>query len=258
MPADSTADLKVHGFARHEDLPDVPSVSAVGVVVDVLRASTTIMTALHAGAQAVSPVGTPEEAMRRRAMVGTRKALAGGERGGLPAPGFDLGNSPAEYTREKVGGRTIFLTTTNGTAALLRLSMLHRVLVGGLVNRTAVANALVDHRGPVFMVASGTDGQPTEEDLIGAGAMIEALGRHRSLDLDRCAESMLTSWRALDGDADAVLRALQTSTGGRNLAAIGLDRDVHDAARVDNIPIVGALALHTVGGIHVAAIKRLR
>ncbi len=91
------------------------------VVVDVLRATTTVVQALSAGARAVVPCLTIDDARARAAEFPPGEALLGGERGGLPIEGFDLGNSPAEYTSQVVAGKTVVLTTTNGTKALLRL-----------------------------------------------------------------------------------------------------------------------------------------
>ena len=111
------------------------------VVIDMLRATTTIVEALSAGAVAVIPCGEIEEA-RQCARQRSPAALLGGERGGRPIAGFDLGNSPAEYTAERVGGKTVVLTTTNGTRALLHSRQAARVLVAAFANCAATTAAL--------------------------------------------------------------------------------------------------------------------
>src|SRR5258706_13920045 len=113
------------------------------VVIDVLRATTTIVHALAAGATQVIPCLEVDEARRIAAELGER-AISGGERGGKQIPGFDLGNSPAEYSRERVAGKTVVFTTTNGTRAMLRCKAARRVLLGAFVNFSAVCRELVD------------------------------------------------------------------------------------------------------------------
>src|SRR5205823_10380648 len=138
------------------------------VVIDVLRATTTIVHALAAGAREVVPCLEVEDARRIAAELG-KAAILGGERRGLPIPGFDVGNSPAEYTRQRVGGKTVVFTTTNGTRAMQRCKFASRVLLGAFVNFSAVCRelAVVDH---VALVCAGTDGHVTREDTLLAGA----------------------------------------------------------------------------------------
>jgi 2-phosphosulfolactate phosphatase len=148
----------------------------IAVVIDVLRASTTIITALAHGAARVRPVLTIEEARAEAAAAGM---MLGGERGGRRIDGFDFGNSPLEYGRSRVDGRSIVITTTNGTAALHACAGAAEVLIGAIVNRSAVAAAAhalaIKHGGcDVHLVCAGTDGAVTEEDLLAAGAILDA------------------------------------------------------------------------------------
>src|SRR2546423_12050253 len=130
MPADR--DVRVHL------LPDlVPPGSlreGVAVVIDVLRATTTMIYALAAGCVCVRPCAEVEEARELAGQMRAGRVVLGGERGGVPLPGFDLGNSPREYTSKLCRGRTVVLTTTNGTRALLRAAEADRTLVGAFVN----------------------------------------------------------------------------------------------------------------------------
>ena len=111
------------------------------VVIDVVRATTTVVAALAAGCDGVTPVGDVNEA---RALASATGALLAGERGGLPLEGFDLGNSPGDFTRERCASRPLVLTTTNGTQAVRRCVGGQAVWAASFVNAEATARALVD------------------------------------------------------------------------------------------------------------------
>src|SRR5262249_7524926 len=127
--------------------------------------------ALAAGATSVVPCGEVDEARRLAAQARAQTVLLGGERGGLRIPGFDLGNSPGEYTREVAAGKTLVFTTTTGTLALIRAKEASRVLIGALVNLGAVVELLAEEAGPVHLVCAGTEGRVTLEDVLCAGAI---------------------------------------------------------------------------------------
>ncbi|MFM9195860.1 MAG: 2-phosphosulfolactate phosphatase, partial [Planctomycetia bacterium] len=170
-------------------MPQGAVAGGIAVVIDVLRASTTIISALAHGAVAVQPVPTVDQARALSAACPGRaggsessRALLGGERGGLRIDGFDLGNSPLEYSSDRVAGRRIVITTTNGTAALDAALPATEVLIGAILNRTAVAararSLAAMHGAPAIqLVCAGTGGEMTEEDLLAAGAILGAAGR---------------------------------------------------------------------------------
>jgi 2-phosphosulfolactate phosphatase len=222
----------------------------IAVVIDVLRASTTIITALAHGAARVRPVLTVEEARGETAARGT---LLGGERGGLKIEGFDLGNSPREYSRDRVGGRSIVITTTNGTAALHACFGAADVLIGAIVNRSAVAasaHALaIKHGGcDIHLVCAGTEGVVTEEDLLAAGAILDAAVQHHGCSgdaLDATGREALAFFRSTVAAgptaADAIAREFASSIGGRNLIELGMDADLPVSAAIDSLPVVPRL-----------------
>ena len=144
---------------------------ATAVVIDVLRAATSIVTALGNGCAAVVPVGDPDEARRRAAAM--PGALVAGERKGDPLEGFDLGNSPLEFTRERVGGRTVFLTTSNGTGALLAVRDAEAIAVAALVNAAAAAGWALASGRSLVIVCSGDVGRRSLEDEVCAGVIVE-------------------------------------------------------------------------------------
>jgi 2-phosphosulfolactate phosphatase len=158
-----------------EEVTRIPLGGVSAVVIDVVRASTTIVTALAHGARGVLPVATPAEAVTRARSGSAPAALLGGERGGAPPPGFDCGNSPAEYTAERVTGRTVVFTTTNGTRALLAVTAAKRVAVGGFLNAAAVVRWLGPEPGDAVFVCAGESGRFCLEDATCAGLLVERL-----------------------------------------------------------------------------------
>jgi len=237
-------------------LPDLvtPEELAGGmvVVIDVLRASTVICHALAAGAQAVVPTLEVEEARRIAAALPAGQAVLGGEREGLPIARFDLGNSPAEYRSDTVGGRTVVFTTTNGTRAMNRCRSARRVLIGAFVNLSALCEAIRSAEPEALhLLCAGTKGKITREDVLFAGAVVDRLIEAGAVDETLASDQARISraaWQQASGGkwpvAPATLAAeLRNSQGGRNLKAIHLERDVEDAANVDSVQVVGELSL---------------
>jgi 2-phosphosulfolactate phosphatase len=206
------------------------------VVIDVLRATTTICHALAAGATAVVPCLEIDEARATAAQVSGRVAL-GGERRGLRIEGFDLGNSPTEYTPESVGGRTVVFTTTNGTRAMHRAAQAAEILIGAFVNRSAIVRELRG-RGSVDLVCAGTHGAITAEDCLLAGAVVDGLAAD-AVDLNDQARLARDAWRTVRGGTLAA--ALRQCQGGRNLIAEGFDADIDTAAVLDRFDFVPRL-----------------
>ena len=211
-----------------------------------------MITALAHGATAVRPVAEIAAARILAARLGPT-TLLGGERGGVRIDGFHLGNSPTEYTREQVEGREVVITTTNGTAALAACSQARHVLVGAIVNRAAVADAarsLAARDGirHVHLVCAGTDGEVTAEDVLAAGAILDAAARDSAAaddELDPAARAALAAFRRLASvttDVPAALvEAFATAPGGANLVALGMQADLPVCARLDERSIVPQL-----------------
>jgi 2-phosphosulfolactate phosphatase len=233
-------------------MPSAATAGGIAVVIDVLRASTTMITALAHGAVAVLPRRSIEEV--RAAAGSTPGAILGGERQCVRIDGFDVGNSPLEYTADRVAGRTVIITTTNGTAALAACSQATEVLVGAMVNRTALAKAarrLAATNGchAIHLVCAGTDGEITEEDILTAGAILDAAAYDvdASCDvLDADAVAARDQYRAvahsegLDNNP-RIMEAFRASPGGRNLVALGMEADISAAAAVDSLAFVPRL-----------------
>ncbi len=216
----------------------------VVVMIDTLRASTSMTTALVNGATSIVPALTVEEATMTAAALRERGAsvLLGGERGGVRIPGFDLDNSPRSFSIDRVSGATIVFTSTNGTAALRHATGAARVLIGGLVNLGAVCAAIAGDERPVHLLCAATRGDVTLDDAIVAGAFAERLTRAgRGFSSDDTARLCAMAWASIAGasgeepDRDSVARALSSGRGGRNLIRLGLHADIVDCAAMDSL-----------------------
>ena len=216
------------------------------VVIDVLRATTTIAYALAAGASSVIPCVDILEAQRVRAEFGDNARL-GGERGGRRIDGFDFGNSPEEYTTATVNGKTLIFTTTNGTRAMKSAAGASRVLLAAFVNLSAVCDKIASEER-VEIVCAGTNRQITREDVLLAGAITEQLtGGQDRPNLNDQATIAVDSWRRfareLAENNVPLLETLRDSCGARNLIEIGLERDIEIAAQLDKLEVVPELDL---------------
>jgi 2-phosphosulfolactate phosphatase len=234
MPDDR--DVQVHLLP--ELAPPGRLAGGLAVVIDVLRATTTIIHALAAGCTAVRPCAEVEEARALADSMRAGRVLLGGERGGAPLAGFDLGNSPREYTGAVCRGRILVLTTTNGTRALLRAAEAERVLIAGFVNYSAVCEQLRHDPRPVHILCAGTDGQATLEDTLLAGALVEYLCEEMDVALN---DSARLAWDCFENHGRVLLGALEISHGGVNLRRLGYEEDIKSAADVDKFALVPEL-----------------
>lgn len=246
-------------------LPELfePSVLAggVAVVIDILRASTTMTSALAHGARAVRPCLQVEEALAERDHYPDGTVLLGGERGGLLIPGFDLGNSPNDYTPDRVAHKTVLFTTTNGTKALHRCTAAAEILIGCFLNLSAVADWLADETRPIHLVCAGTNGQVTLEDCLFAGALATRLmtpPEVQNAEIQHAAQHTATDWGTNDstricqtlsdrwgGEVSLIAAGLAHSQGGRNLQALQLGDDVRTCAQLDRYAMVPVWNQHT-------------
>lgn len=209
----------------------------IAVVIDVLRASTTMIHALANGAERIIPCETIEAAQTALAEFGN-DCLLGGERGGEIIDGFDLGNSPTAYAQETVAGRTVVFTTTNGTRALLRSDEASRILVGAFANLDAVVSLLKSSDEPAHLVCAGTDGIVSTEDTLFAGAVCDQLATAEQLDLNDSAIIAWNHWRENFKSDEMVFQAILAGRGGQNVTRLGLGNDIRVAATRNGFDLV--------------------
>lgn len=239
------ATIDVH-FLPSLTTPEALSGATV-VVIDVLRATTTIATALAAGAKEVIPCLEVGEARRIAAELPQGAAILGGERGGERIDGFELCNSPLEYTPGRVGGKTVVFTTTNGTRALEHCRQASRVWLGAIVNLSTVAERIARDEN-IHILCAGTVGKMTAEDVLTAGmvsARIVAADRRRDVkrNLGDGACVALGFAEAHGADEIARRRTLFQSNGGRNLARLGMAADIRFACQLNRLRVAPELDL---------------
>ena len=206
------------------------------VVTDVLRASTTICSALAHGARSIVPFVETDQAKSHSDSNG-EKFLCGGERGGLPIGGFDLGNSPREYQREMVNGKSIAFTTTNGTKAMNYCRSSKRILIGAFCNFSRVITDLEDV-ADFDVVCAGTNGEITLEDCAFAGAIAEHFISNSNCETNDQALICKKLWQSARTN---LLSNLRASTGGQNLIRLQKDEDIEFSARIDTTDVLPTL-----------------
>lgn len=244
-----TRDVKVHLLPTLFEPEEVRG--GIAVIIDVLRASTTITHAVACGAKAVVPVGEVGEARSVASVFPSGSALLGGERRGLLIEGFDLDNNPFAYSCEMVEDKTIVFTTSNGTKALLQAAEADRILIGSFVNLQAVVNVLAADPRPIHLVCAGTMGKVSLEDVLCAGGICHRLqvwsDEHGTEDDFNCDDDQTQLaldhywFRASlpeDNDPASILEAISASRGGRNCLRLGFEDQIARAATYDLFDIV--------------------
>ncbi|MEP6620076.1 MAG: 2-phosphosulfolactate phosphatase [bacterium] len=211
----------------------------VVAVIDVLRASTTIATALANGARTIIPMESPDEVVTRSKQFQRGEVLLAGERRSLKMDGFDLGNSPMEYTKEAVDGQTVLLTTTNGTKALLAVQGARDVVVASYINLTAVTamlRAALRGGADITLICSGQDRQFALEDAGCAGRYVNNVSKRLTgVDVNDAALAASLIDRKYGSN---LMRLFNTAAHGRALAAAGFGADLTACAAVDSYPVI--------------------
>lgn len=203
------------------DLYDVDK--SIVVIIDVLRATSTIATALHNGAKAVIPVDSVAECIRIGKQI---ESITAGERDGKIAEGLEYGNSPFEYPREFIAGKTLVLTTTNGTR-LLQMALdknAKAIITGSFPNVSAVCDFLLDQKQPVILGCAAWKNRVNIEDTLFAGAVINRIGKHFSINCDS-SQMAAAMYKDAKKDKFEFMRSKNASHYNR-LMGFGLEKDI--------------------------------
>jgi 2-phosphosulfolactate phosphatase len=205
------------------------------MVIDVIRATTSIIAAIANGARSVIPVITIREAKRLHREL---SYILAGERKGLKPKGFDLDNSPFSLTVENVAGKNLIMTTTNGTKALVHSKKSKWVMVGAFLNASAVARKSVElairNKVGLSFVLAGQDKHFALEDFICAGGIIERLPTDRTMLSDKALGALF----AFEGAKNRLQESIGKSKHAQDLQRIGFGRDIEFACQIDRYDVV--------------------
>ena len=205
------------------------------VVIDTLRATSVITTALVNGSKEVIPVADIEEAVNLSYNFDKDEILLGGERNAVKIDGFDLSNSPLEYSKDVVEGKTIILTTTNGTRALKKASSSDDVVVGCLLNVSSIAEYIQKEDKDVVIICAGTEGKFSIDDIITAGAILHKLKELKPYESDDLSKA---SYFLYESFKDNVLDIMKYGYHLNRIEKLGYHDDVEFCTRIDMFSIV--------------------
>jgi 2-phosphosulfolactate phosphatase len=202
------------------------------VVIDILRATSSIVTALGNGASRVLPRTDVEDAFatRERLERGGDEPVLGGERGGFKVSGFDVGNSPLEYGADRVTGKPVVICTSNGTAALERCRDASRLFAASFLNAGATVEAVSRAPESVLLCCSGKEGAASLEDIGCAGLLAKTLLSIYDYETDDATTLALMLWDRYDSDP---AKLLEECKHGRYLASLGFESDLEYCSRLD-------------------------
>lgn len=224
------------------ELTPADTVPDCAIVVDILRATSTIATALNAGAEAVQVFSDIDQLMEVSEKWPADQRVRVGERGGAKVEGFDLGNSPLEVTSDVVKGKRLFMTTTNGTRAFQRVEKAPAVLSGALINRRAVVKYLMDEKPEtIWIVGSGWEGSFSLEDTACAGAIAHLLLTELGYPIEEFAGNdevygaiaLYTQWQ------QQLHQLMNVASHGKRLLNLGIREDLKYCAQLDTLEVLG-------------------
>jgi len=240
--------MRVHVALMPGEFPDLGLDGHVALVVDVFRATSMVIAAFGAGCVRVIPVANAGAAREKAAAMAPEPVLLAGEQGGDPIEGFDLGNSPLDCTPDRVGGRTLVLTTTNGTRAMLKASDADVAAVAALTNVSAAARWAAARDRDVTVLCAGEQGRFSLEDAVCGGLLVEGLLRAdptaRLSDAARAARCLGLLYGAQTD------RLKRDAAWARQLDRRGLAADLDACVRLDASSLVPEIAAGavTLGG----------
>ena len=228
--------MKVHVILSPNNVDDLYFTGKTTVVIDVLRATSVILKALDSKAKEVIPVGSIDFAMKISVNSHGGQTLLCGERNTQMIEGFDLGNSPSEYTEERVGGKSIILFTTNGSKAIVKAKYSDKVFIASFNNLSTIADHLIKLNNDVEIISSGASGIFCLEDTICAGALVKLIMEKKpDIKLTDATNASLTLNEKYGKDIKLML---ENCEHGKILKTNDFESDLDFCSTVDNIPLI--------------------
>lgn len=228
--------MKINVLLSPNNVDDLYFTSKTTVVIDVLRATSVILKALDSGAKEVIPVGSIDFAMKISVNSHGGQTLLCGERNTKIIEGFDLGNSPLEYTEEKISGKSIILFTTNGSKAIVKAKYSDKVFVASFNNLTKITNHLVKLDNDIEIISSGANGIFCLEDTICAGALVKLMTEMKSdIELTDASNASLVLNEKYGSNIKTMM---QSCEHGKLLIENGFSEDIDFCSTIDNIPLI--------------------
>ncbi len=226
--------MKINVLLSPNNVDDLYFTSKTTVVIDVLRATSVILKALDSGAKEIIPVGSIDFAMKISVNSHGGQTLLCGERNTKIIEGFDLGNSPLEYTEERISGKSIILFTTNGSKAIVKAKYSDKVFIASFNNLSKIAEHLVKLGNDVEIISSGANGIFCLEDTICAGALVKKMKEMKSdIELTDATNASLVLNEKYGSDISEMMKNCQH---GMLLMENGFSDDIDFCSTIDNIP----------------------
>ncbi|BCZ43974.1 putative 2-phosphosulfolactate phosphatase [Clostridium gelidum] len=215
--------MKVDIIISADDITESKIENKIAVVIDMFRATSVIVTALSNGCKEVIPYLTIEETLEHAKELNREDYILGGERRAVKIDGFDLSNSPLEYTESVIKNKTVLMTTTNGTRTLTKSTSAKRVLIAAMINAKAVAKELININEDVVIINAGTNGNFSMDDYICSGYIInEMLKADKDLELTDIAK---TANIIYEGNTD-IISYVKEATHYSVMKSLELDEDI--------------------------------
>ena len=233
--------MKIEVFFSPSQIDDLFLRDKNAVVIDVLRASTTVITALSNGAKEIIPVNTIESAVKVSGNLFGDVVLRGGERNGKIIEGFNLGNSPQEYTEEAVKGKSIIFYTTNGAPTMWKARYAKNLIVAGFVNMTAAVKKIAELKDDVYILCAGKQTQFCVEDAVCAGMIIKELMDMKGVECEYndSAAAAVTLYKSASKN---LLKMAKNCDHGKFLEEIGFGSDLEFCTNIDAFDAVPELS----------------